>query len=46
MSLLTETPLVLPVNGAGKEGLTITGKELALRCVTDYAHSLASSSHS
>ena len=32
------------MNGAGKEGLTIAGRELAFRCVDDYKQSLASSS--
>ena len=30
------------MNGAGKEGLTIAGKELALHCTANYAHFLAS----
>ena len=46
MNLLTDTPSISPMNGAGKEGLTIAGKELALCCVAGYAYSLANSSHS
>ena len=37
-------PSILPVNGAGKEGLTVTGKELAFPYVDDYVHFLANSS--
>ena len=33
------------MKGAGKEGLTISGRELALDCIADYARFLASSSH-
>ena len=33
------------MNGAGKVGLTVTGKELAFHYVDDYARSLANSSH-
>ena len=46
MNLLTDTPSIFLVNGADKEGLTIASNELALCCVADYAHSLASYSHS
>ena len=46
MNLLTNTPSILPMNGASKEGLTITGKELALQCIADYACSLANLLHS
>ena len=31
------------MKGAGKEGLTIAGRELAFHYVDDYAHSLANS---
>ena len=44
--MLTETPSILLVKGTDKEGLTVTGKELALQYVADYAHSLANSSRS
>ena len=44
MNLLSDTPSILPVNGAGKEVSTILGKEIELHCVADYARSLASSS--
>ena len=37
-------PSILPVYSAGKEGLTVTGKELAFCYVDYYAHSLANSS--
>ena len=41
MNLITNTPSIFPVNGAGKEGLTTVGKELALCCIADYACYLA-----
>ena len=44
MNLLTNTLSIFTVNGAGKEGLTVAGKELALHCIADYACFLASSS--
>ena len=31
--MFTDTPSFFPVNGAGKEGLTTAGKELALHCI-------------
>ena len=34
------------MNGTGKEGLTIVGRELAFRYIDDYARSLAKSSRS
>ena len=34
------------MNGAGKAGLTISGMELAFRCIDDYERSLANSSRS
>ena len=33
-----------PINGIGKEGLTVAGRELAFRFVDDYKHSLATAS--
>ena len=44
--MLTETPSIFPVKGAGKKGLTIAGRELAFRYVDDYTRSLANSSRS
>ena len=44
MNLHIDTTSIFPMNGAGKEGLTIAGKELVLHCIADYTHSLASSS--
>ena len=44
MNLLTNTPSIFPMNSAGKEGLTITGKELALHWVANYICSIDSSS--
>ena len=34
------------MNGAGKAGLTIAGRELAFHCLDDYERSLANSSRS
>ena len=45
LNLVTNTPSILPINGAGKKGLTIAGRELAVHFVDDYARSLANFSH-
>ena len=45
-NLLTDTPSILPMNGAGKAGLTVAGRELGFRCIDDYERSLANSSRS
>ena len=42
--MLTDTPSILLVNGAGNDGLTVAGRELTFRCVVAYERSLANSS--
>ena len=45
-NLLTDTLSILPVNGAGKDGLTVAEIEFKFRWVVAYERSLANSSRS
>ena len=44
MNLLTNTLSILPVNGTGRDGITVAGRELKFCCIVAYKRSLANSS--
>ena len=46
LNLLADTPSIVPVNGSGKDGLTLSGRELTFCCAVAYKRSLANSSRS